>query len=258
MKKALIIISCAAAALSLSACCFVSYHKEKDYSSTTYIDVTPSGTLATKEYSVTTFDEIYVNGSFHVNYVQGEPSVSVSASDNIMEYVTVTVDDSELVIDFTKERPKNTGRIDVTVSCPAVSDVVLSGSGEFTAGNGVVSSYDDFEAMVLGSGRISIIGLRAAEDAKITVTGSGKIMIKDASCKELEVQIAGSGKMDLQNMECHDAEITVAGSGKIEVTGHNSGSCEASIGGSGKIDLTGFKIDGRVSTSIAGSGKILK
>lgn len=257
MKHTAIIAAAACATIMANACTFVRINRNSDILKSEYIEINPDGVRFTKDFDVTAFDELSVNGSFNVTYVPGEPSVSITADEKVMEHIRVKVADGELKIDFGHKKISKTGEIDVKVSCPVLNDLNLAGSCTFDAPQGIIA--EDFDANLAGSCRMTAACLTAQGDADLVIAGSGEALLKSIVCGDIDLQIAGSGNIAAEGVECRkDIDLGVAGSGNITISGTNGGDTDITIAGSGKVDISGLVTKGATSREVSGSGKVLK
>jgi hypothetical protein len=86
---------------------------------------------------------------------------------------------------------------------------------------------------------------------RLSMAGSGR-MTSDALANEAELSIAGSGTLETPNLETRSLRVSIAGSGTYLASGHTD-SLELSLAGNGSGEMAGLKAD-RVKVSIAGSG----
>lgn len=257
MKHTAIIAAAACATIMASSCTFVRINKNSDVLKSEYIEVNPEGVRFTKDFEVGAFDELSVNGSFNVTYVPGEPSVSITADEKVMEHIRVKVADGELKIDFGHKKISKTGEIDVKVSCPVLNDLNLAGSCTFDAPQGIIAT--DFEGDLAGSCRMTAASLTSQGDADLSISGSGEASIKSVACVDMDLQIAGSGNITAEGVQClKDIDLGVAGSGNITISGTNGGDTDITIARSGKVDVKGLVTKGSTSSEVSGSGKVLK
>jgi len=227
--------------------------------------------LVTETRRVTTFNELRNSTSFDVIYKQADTfGISISAEENIMNYIETNVYDESLEIrtspaticlDY-NEKPV------VTVTSPLLRKVVNSGSGSLIAdrmtgetviiknsGSGDISAElaecDDFETILSGSGDIDIQTLICL-NSDIFISGSGNTSVS-GNCETTHLKVSGSGNFYGSGMETNTASVIISGSGStytnIEeyLNGHISGSGNIYIKGNPEIEQT-----------ISGSGRIIR
>lgn len=106
------------------------------------------------------------------------------------------------------------------------------------------------ELVIAGSGTIQAQSL--AEDAEISIGGSGRIEFERAAAQKLAINIGGSGKVRGAGT-AQVLEVNIGGAGDVELAGLKADSAEVSIDGSGDVE---FASDGAVEANIAGAGDV--
>lgn len=223
------------------------------------------GDRTTEERSITDVSavELATTGSLSLS-VGDEPSLTITAGENVLDRLTTEITGDTLVIDLPGSW--RNPRIDYDLVLPALSSVTLSGSG---AVDGDIGGTGDIELRINGSGEIQLDEIEAS-DLTVTIDGSGAVEVDDVvagatvvrvdgsgavtldgSTDTLDVAIPGSGDVRLSGLEARDAVVRIDGSGEAEV--HATGTLDAAIGGSGRIAYSG---DPDVTRDIDGSGEI--
>jgi hypothetical protein len=189
-----------------------------------------SGKVISESRTVSDYDSIALSGSGKIEVDQnGTESLSITADDNLLQYLTADVKGHELVL-------KVKSGYNLSPSKPIVFKVgVKSLKG--------VSCAGDTNAVLRGI---------QSEDLKLEIAGSGD-MSAEGTADRQEITIAGSGKYVGGGMKSKDTKINIAGSGDAVVAA--SDSLDVSIAGSGSIKYYG---DPRIKQSIVGSGTIDK
>lgn len=102
-----------------------------------------------------------------------------------------------------------------------------------------------------GSGGITVEKL--AENAKVSVAGSGRIEIADVAGGKIAASIAGSGRLVFDG-RADELELSIAGSGSCDADGLSVGKAAVHIAGSGDAI---FACDGEVEAHLMGSGNVI-
>lgn len=175
--------------------------------------------------------------------------VEVRGQKNILDVLNTTVSGGELKIDFDHNVSiRNNERVEVYISCPDISGIALSGSGNISTTNNI--SPAAISVSVSGSGSVNMPSLNTSSlFAKIS--GSGDISILNGTAPALETEISGSGSMDLLGLQSANATVKITGSGDTKV--NVSEQLNVKITGSGDVYYKGRP---GVSSSISGSGKV--
>lgn len=90
--------------------------------------------------------------------------------------------------------------------------------------------------------------------AKLSLGGSGRLLVDRVSGNALEANLGGSGNIDVNDLRVRTAEINLGGSGSVHAAGAVE-QLEANLGGSGNIAAPNLRA-ARASVSMAGSGSV--
>lgn len=210
--------------------------------------------------------ELILAASDNVILTEGDTlSIEVEGSDDAKAAVRFVVEDNVLGITREEDFWDEDDQATIRVTMPAPRDVTLTGSGSITA-QGLAENAD---VSVLGSGSytggdtevnsldITIGGSGSAkfssllaERLEVTLGGSGGVKAA-GSAESLELTLAGSGSADLAELKADDAEISIAGSGSVTL--QSDGTVEANIMGSGSVRVKG---DVDCTENAMGSGSL--
>jgi len=188
-----------------------------------------SGVSKTETRTVGDFRKIQVNGSCDVSVSVGSAAgLTVTADDNLLEYVVTEVRDGTLVVEMKSGSYSPSVHLKANATVPSLESLAIRGSADADV-TGL--SGDRFEVSIEGSG-----------DAK----ASGKV-------GTVVAKVAGSGDVNVANLEARDATVEVSGSGDVEVWATDA--LTVSIAGSGDV---GYKGEPKLTKSVAGSGSVRK
>jgi len=213
-----------------------------------------NGHVITSERPVFAFEKIKSTGSVEVRFHASAPCrATVTVDSNLDKYIEVSVEDGMLNI-----MNKNYGdsgnaftKCTIDVYCPALTYVMIMGSGSFEVVDKVTSST--FEANIMGSG--SINGKIECNEFTATIYGSGSITATGTS-KEATVSISGSGRFNGINFNAKNAAVSVGGSGQasISVADH----LKATLFGEGSGGQITYRGNPKVEPNVSGNGRIVK
>jgi len=214
--------------------------------------ITGKGNIITESRSVTDFTSVEFQSGADIEIVKGTTfKVSVSDYENIVKYLSATVENNCLII---RKEPNNVSlwnskaKVVITLPDPLYS-IKLSGSGNIK----VDSSFNDLNnLMVSGSGNIEIRRICQLNKLEARIAGNGNI---DAigSVQDLYTNISGSGYIRFTEMKAKNATCAISGSGNTNV--FIGDKLEASISGSGNIVYSGNPV---VNSHTTGSGRVYK
>ena len=172
-----------------------------------------SGVAKTENRTVTQFDRIEVAGAFEVTIVDGPAHKLVVEADNdLLDSISTDVVDYELRISSLRSFVSRSA-MKVTVECPPVRGITVSGNAKVTAAALSGSSF-----AFSGSGS-SVARLGGAIDAlKISLAGAGRVDALDLEAQSVEVEVLGSGTAEVNAVKT--LSLMVIGSGTLRYRGN--------------------------------------
>lgn len=190
--------------------------------------VVGSGKVAEEKRPVGQFDVIDLAGGGQLVFRQGDSeSLTIKADDNVLPYITSTVQGGELHLGVRNNVSFQTHLpIVYTVTARNLKAIHLSGSGSAKLES---LSTDRLEVRISGSGDVVASG-RAGQQT-VSISGSGRY--NGAACQgaTADVHISGSGNVTVNASDHLDAHVS--GSGDIDYLGHPS--VNTQISGSGRV-----------------------
>jgi len=113
-----------------------------------------SGNLETEVYAFADFNEVEISSAFEFEIEQSSSySISVTADDNVMEYVQVSQDGQTLKIGLGRVLPLWSVTLRVSVTMPQLSDLTVSGASRGDIHD--FSSTQDLDITVSGASRVN-------------------------------------------------------------------------------------------------------
>jgi hypothetical protein len=210
-----------------------------------------TGSITTEDRSVTTFTSIINSSNFDaaIRY-STTPGVTVEADDNLQQYINIYVEDGDLKLETEQGRClQSQERILVTVNCPYVRSVELSGSGDIDMSGFTV---DDFDLKLTGSGDFNGSDIIVTKGLDIDLTGSGDASV-DGKAANAIYKLSGSGDIHANSMKVTTCKIMLSGSGNVY--SYVLDSMKVVLSGSGDVFSYG---NPKIKSSITGSGKIIE
>lgn len=222
--------------------------------SQSFIAVRGTGPVVDKKINVSDFKSVDVSGGIDVILVQGSSeSLTISAQENILEYIKADVDYGTLRISV-RGNIRPTQPMKARITFRNIKDLKVSGGGDIHSETPV--NTEDLDVAISGGGdfsseinseklRFSIVGGGDAEisgktkDYDISVSGGGdlKSMINAGMtfCR-----IVGGGDLYLRNeTQGSQADIDISGGGDAEIK-INAEKLKCSLGGGGDALLSGY------------------
>ncbi len=192
--------------------------------------------------------ELVLLGPDEVRITPGDKlAISVEGDAEAKDALRFTLKDGSLGILRKDKLLGKDGKIAlITVTMPALREVVMAGSGKIQA----EALASEAKVTIAGSGNIESPSV-SADKLDLTIAGSGNFR-GAGNVKALDVTVAGSGSAAMDALKAESAKVTIAGSGDASFA--SDGEVEASIVGSGNITVKGRA---RCKLKAMGSGKLV-
>jgi len=186
------------------------------------------GELVKKSYSVDDFTGLGIGVSGKVYVKKGSSNeITIEAQQNILDNIEMEVENGSLSLEF-KKNANNYKKITIWVEMDNIDKLAIGGSAD-------IEVEDRFDNM---------------NELKLAIGGSGSIKLAGRA-NQAKVSLAGSGDIDCPDLEANDVKVSIAGSGDVLIGAEDN--LDVSIAGSGDVR---YKGNPRVKTSIAGSGNV--
>jgi hypothetical protein len=175
-----------------------------------------NGKPSTKNYTVSSFNELKVSGVFDLQLSQsGSEAVRLEADENLLEYVTVKNEGSKLVIDMDKIRNKNfnsKGKLKLFIDFKKLNTIESSIVGNMTGKSTL--KFDNLELSNKGVGNVDL-DLNASK-MNLRNTGVGSITL-DGKAESADIHNNGVGSIKAGNFIVQTVNIQNNGIGSAEV-----------------------------------------
>ncbi|MFD1504748.1 DUF2807 domain-containing protein [Georgenia yuyongxinii] len=209
--------------------------------------VLDAGPATTEERTIEDVSAVSLAGAGNVNLTTGaEPSLTVTAGENIIDRVTSTVRDGVLRLDVDGPMYGSPGEITYDLVLPSVEEIRIDGAGDVDA---QLTAGETLEVDLSGAGDVRATGVDVTS-LTVRVGGVGGVHLSGAADRQTVV-ISGVGDYDGVSLTSADADVTIGGAGDAQV--HATDTLNASVDGAGSIVHTG---GARVTSSIDGVGNI--
>jgi len=160
-------------------------------SSQSFMPVKGSGMAVDKSFEVSDFQGIEVSGGFDVNLSQGSSeSVTLSAQENLFEYIHVEVEQGILKI-YTENNLMPTKPLKARIMFKNIEKLHVSGGGDVVAENNL--KVENLEIGMTGGGDLSA-GIEATE-LDCNMSGGGDARLNGTASK-LDVDMTGGGDLE--------------------------------------------------------------
>ena len=212
-----------------------------------------SGRVVVEHFDVGEFTEMVLNGDGKLIIASGEHAVSVSAEDDVLPSLDVSVDGKTLVLQREVDwidgiRP--TVPIEFRVTMPVLEGVRVSGSAAAT-----------------------VRGVAFGDDAMLSTSGAGSIDAAPVVCGRLVVEVDGAGEILVTGVDAATFQGVVSGLGRITAMG-TANEVDVDVSGSGiyrgsdlrgssmRVDVSGVGqalvwAERRLDADVGGEGRVL-
>ncbi len=236
MKKLFNIILMAAAVASASSCVFVRVNPN-DFNGVKASEfVVGSDNAETNTFTVPQFTGIDSSVPADIDYymTDGEPTIKVTAPDNILGKMKFDVEDGVLKVYFEDGNQRiNVGRtgIKIIASSSTLESLAIRGAGDFDAD---YLKCSGFNVEVSGAGDITLGSVICEGDLSIAVRGAGDIDVDGLECRTVKVDVAGAGDVVLAG-KAESANLSIRGAGDIDARRLDCPDITSNVSGMGSI-----------------------
>ena len=255
MKKIILSLGIVCIAL-LASSCFVKMHDFGRKKTIVASKIIKNKTID----NIEDFSKVHNTGSIDLVYSIGAPHVELTAPDNIIDSILVTVTNGAIDVRYKSElRVINEKQpIVAHIFSSHLNEVEMYGSADLKVDKLDFAALDDksISLSVKGSSDINCQGFSNAEKFVCSIKGSGDVKIKELNAKEAAINIKGSADVDARSIKSMSVRASIFGSGDIKLTG-DTDYLDLSIFGSGDIDITKMNYK-KLEMNNSGSGRIKK
>ena len=208
-----------------------------------------SGKIVNESRNASDFNQIDLNGASEIILTQGNnESVTIEAEDNIMPYITTSVSNKKLAINFNNGMPVPTKPVKIFITVKDLNAINIAGAGKV---NSDVLKVRDLTIGINGAGEVNLNSLNA-NSLKTTISGSGK-MTAAGSVPNQNIDISGAAEYNAKDLISKKATISINGAGKATINASNA--LDVLINGGGTVDYIG---NPKVTQKITGAGNVNK
>jgi hypothetical protein len=206
-----------------------------------------SGNLETEEYAFTNFTKVEISTAFEFEIQQSNSyNISVTADDNVMDYVQVSQDGQTLKIGLGTVTWFGPKTLRASVTMPQLRGLTVSG-----ASHGDIydfSSTEDLDITVSGASRVN--GDITAGNAEFDISGASTIQL-EGSANDMVAGVSGASRCNLGSFPVNNADVNFSGasSGTINLDGR----LDADLSGASRLWYIGEPTMGTINTSGASS-----
>ncbi len=202
-----------------------------------------SGNLETKEYAFADFTQVEISSAFEFEIQQSSSyNISVTADDNVMDYVQVSKDGQTLKIGLRTITWFGPVTLKASVAMPQLLGLTVSGASRGDIYD--FSSTEDVDITVSGASRVN--GDITAGDIEFEVSGASAIQL-EGSANNIFAEVSGASRFNLGSFTVGNADVSFSGasSGTINLDGR----LDADLSGASRLSYIGEPTMGNISTS---------
>jgi len=202
-----------------------------------------SGNLETEEYAFADFTEVEIGSAFEFEIKQSSSyNVSVTADDNVMDYVQVSQVGQTLTIRLGTVTWLGPVTLKASVAMPQLLGLTASG-----ATRGTVSGFSSTENLSVGvSGASRVTGDITAGNVDFGISGASSIQL-EGSANNMDATASGASHLNLDDFIVNNADVNLSGasSGTVNL----SGRLDANLSGASRLWYIGEPMMGDIDTS---------
>ncbi|MBN1369334.1 MAG: DUF2807 domain-containing protein [Dehalococcoidaceae bacterium] len=208
-----------------------------------------SGNVESRNFDFSGFDEVQISGVFKYLVTRSESfSISVTADDNLYEYIEVSQQGSKLIIKLKPLSIRGSVTLEVAINLPAIES--LSGSG---ATRGTLSGFDsdgELEIAISGASVLDLSAIKAGA-TRLNVSGASKVT-GDIEMTAARLDVSGASVVELEG-EAVDIEASVSGASKLDLEDFPSASIDIQVDGASNGTV---RTDGELNARVSGASRL--
>lgn len=226
-----------------------------------------SGVLKTEERDFSDFTRVEVGSAFEVEIVQSDEfSISITADDNLFDYIQVSKRGTTLKIDVKPAVIFRSTTYRAEITMPELLGLELSGATQGTiTGFETIEDIEvsgasslELEEILAGdmtfdiSGASRINGEVDADDIEFDVSGASTVRLQ-GTAGDIELDLSGASNAELEDFPVSDADVNLSGASRATV--NVNGRLDIDLSGASKLTYTGNPTIGDVDISGASTMK---
>jgi len=202
-----------------------------------------SGNLETEAYAFTNFTEVEISSAFDFEINQSSSyNISVTADDNVMEYVQVSQVGQTLKIGLRTVTWFGPVTLRASVTMPELRGLTVSGASRGDIYD--FSSTEDLDITVSGASRVN--GDITAGNVEFDISGASTIQL-EGSANDMVASVSGASRLNLGSFTVNNANVNFSGasSGTVNLDGR----LDADLSGASRLWYIGEPTMGTIDTS---------
>lgn len=210
-----------------------------------------SGNLDTQKMDFSGFTRVNVGHAFEVEVVQsGSYRVSITADDNLFEYIQVSQEGETLKIGLKPILGYVSGTLRAEITMPALNRLDLSGATRGTVEG--FSSPGDFDLDLSGASSLDMSDM-AAGDIKFDLSGASRVGGDITASGDAQFDLSGASKVELAG-SASDIVIEASGASGVELADFRVNNANVRLSGASQATVN--LLDGRLDADLSGASKL--
>jgi hypothetical protein len=189
-----------------------------------------NGKVVEKAFSVQSFNEIKIEGVFNVHLTQGNTeSVKLSIDDNLLQYITVKNEGSQLVVKWEKDRQTSINNVksDLYITFKNINELALNTVGKVSSTNTLKLNSFELDVNSVGETNLDV----NCQSLDIDHNGVGSLVLEGRATRAT-IDCSGVGGLKAFDLIVDILKLQCSGVGSAEVTAEKEISVSASgVGG---------------------------
>jgi len=195
--------------------------------------ITGSGTLVTRDIAVSDFSSIDAGGAMKINVTQGDaPHVSVTADDNLWQYLDVHADGGVLHVSLKGGSFRNT-HVSADITVAHLNRLSVAGATNAIV-HGVRATDGHLDLQL--SGASTLDGDVNARDMGIDISGASTAKLSGQTDR-LDVTVSGASHALLRQLQSQTTHANVNGASSADI--HASGNLDYDVSGASHLSYAG-------------------
>jgi len=202
-----------------------------------------SGNLKTEEYTFANFTKVEISTAFEFEIQQSSSyNISVTADDNVMDYVQVSKVGQTLKIGLGTVTWFGPKTLRASVTMPQLNGLTVSGASRGDIYD--FSSTEDVDIAVSGASRVN--GDITAGNIDFDISGASTVQL-EGSANDMVAGVSGASRLNLGSFPVNNANVSFSGasSGTVNLNGR----LDADLSGASRLSYIGEPTMGTITTS---------
>ena len=207
-----------------------------------------SGNLATAKFDFSDFTRVEVGSAFEVEIDQsGSYSISVTADDNLFDYILVSKQGSTLKIRL-KSASYIATNTKAEITMPQLRGLELSGASKGTISG--FSSTENLKVEVSGASSLELVDISSG-DAKLSISGASSVK-GNLKTGDIDFDVSGASTVELEG-SAKDIDVDASGASHVKLADFSVRNADVTLGGAsnGTVNL-----DGRLDAGLSGASHL--